>query len=167
MSRRVLIIDTSVLCCLLKVPGKDTAGSEEDRWDHPRVLNLIEIEQGSIFVLPLASIIETGNHIAQSPNRRRELALELASYIVQAARADSPWAAFTEQADLWGADQLLALARSWPELASAGTSLGDATIKDVAEYYARAGFDVEIVTGDAGLKAYQPSAPRRIPRRRG
>ena len=45
-------------------------------------------------------------------------------------------------------------------------SLGDATIKDVAEYYAESGYKVEILTGDKGLKAYQPSAPAKVPRRR-
>jgi hypothetical protein len=37
-----------------------------------------EIDEGTILVLPLATIIETGNHIAQSPNLRYEKAQELA-----------------------------------------------------------------------------------------
>ena len=45
-------------------------------------------------------------------------------------------------------------------------SLGDATIKDVAYYYAQMGYSVEILTGDRGLKAYEPSVPPEIPRRR-
>lgn len=38
--------------------------------------------------------------------------------------------------------------------------------KDVADYYARAGFRVTILTGDAGLKAYEPAVPAAVPRRR-
>ena len=34
MSKRVLILDTSVLCCWLQVPGKEEAGPVNDRWDH-------------------------------------------------------------------------------------------------------------------------------------
>ena len=41
-------------------------------------------------------------------------------------------------------------------MAVKGISIGDATIKDVAEYYAEAGYEVEILTGDVGLKSYQP-----------
>ena len=44
--------------------------------------------------------------------------------------------------------------------------MGDATIKIVAEYYGKAGMTVEIITGDAGLKAYETIAPVLIPRRR-
>src|SRR6218665_1035044 len=51
------------------------------------------------------------------------------------------------------------MASTWPALAAGGTSIGDATIKHVAEYYAKAGYAVEIMTGDQGLKAYQPIAP--------
>jgi len=58
------------------------------------------------------------------------------------------------------------LADTWPALAVGRFSFGDATIKYVAEYYASAGMNVEILTGDNGLKAYQPASPLAIPRRR-
>jgi hypothetical protein len=61
---------------------------------------------------------------------------------------------------------LKSLADDWPNLAARGVSIGDATIKTVAEYYARAGYEVEILTGDLGLKAYQPAQPTLTPRRR-
>ena len=51
-------------------------------------------------------------------------------------------------------------------LASRGFSLGDATIKDVADYYSVSGFVVEILTGDQELKAYEPLKPVLVPRRR-
>lgn len=51
--------------------------------------------------------------------------------------------------------------------AAKGIAIGDATIKEVAEYYASAGFEVEIFTGDARLKSYQPvSKAKLVPRRR-
>lgn len=168
MTRKVLILDTSVLCCWLRVPGKDTAGPLDDQWTPERIDTLIEQEkqQHSTFVLPIASLIETGNHIAQSANLRHECATALAEHLTATADAQSPWAAFTDQSALWEPDQLRTLAQSWPALAAGGTSIGDATIKDVAEHYAKAGFHVEILTGDAGLKAYEPRQPLPTPRRR-
>ncbi len=168
MSKRVLVIDTSVLCCLLAIPGKDTAGPQEDLWDTPRISALVEREQeaGSTFVLPLATLIETGNHIAQAPGDRYKTAQGLAQIIALTASATTPWAAFTDQADLWGSSRLQVLSETWPNLAVGGTSIGDATIKDVAEWYAQAGLSVEIITGDAGLKAYEPKQALMQPRRR-
>lgn len=168
MSKRVLILDTSVLCCWLNVPGKEETGPVDDRWNHDRINVLLEEERAknSTFVLPIATLIETGNHIAQAPQYRFERASSLASYLREAADALSPWAAFTDQSQLWQAESLRALADTWPDLATGGISIGDATIKDVAEYYAKAGYFVEILTADAGLKAYQPAQPVALPRRR-
>jgi hypothetical protein len=168
LTKCVLILDTSVLCCWLQVPRKDEAGPVHDRWDHERIAKLLEHErkQGSTFVLPIATLIETGNHIAQAPGKRFERASDLAGYLKEAADAQSPWAAFTQQSSLWESDNLRRLAETWPALATGGTSIGDHTIKDVAEYYAQAGYSVEILTGDAGLKAYEPAKPVSLPRRR-
>jgi hypothetical protein len=168
LSKRILILDTTVLCCWLQVPRKDEAGPVNDRWDYTRINALLEAERGklSIFVLPIATLIETGNHIAQAPAQRFERASQLAIYLREASDARSPWAAFTDQSPLWQSENLRSLADTWPALAAGGTSIGDHTIKDVAEYYARAGYHVEILTGDAGLKAYEPAKPVSVPRRR-
>jgi hypothetical protein len=87
VSRRVLIFDTSVLCCWLNVPGKEHAGPAHDRWDHERVQALLDAESAvdATFVLPMASLIETGNHISQAPLRRFELATRFATYLRAAA----------------------------------------------------------------------------------
>lgn len=169
MPSKVLIIDTSILCCWLEIPGKETAGPDGDKWDHNRVATTIRDEEnkGSIFVLPIASLIETGNHIAQINGNRYDVAIEFAKHIRKTATAETPWAAFTDQSPLWDTENLLRLSDTWPELAASKLSIGDATIKDVAEYYAEAGFSVEILTGDEGLKAYTPAQKPPPPRRRG
>lgn len=166
--KRILVIDTSMLCCWLRIPGKETAGPTDDLWDFPKIDELLSTEQelGSTFVLPLATLIETGNHIAQSASRRYECASGLAAYLSAAANAESPWTAFTEQADMWSNEGLRKLSTEWPNLAAQKISIGDATIREVADYYARVGYDVEILTGDAGLKAFQPAKPVQTPRRR-
>lgn len=166
--RKVLILDTSVLCVWLDVPGMDNCGRDGDKWDRTRVAEKIVLEEqdSTTFVLPLASIIETGNHIARSGHSRRERGQSLADLMKKSANEETPWAAFSEQSVLWSAAKLMVLADNWPALAVQKISLADATIKDVAEYYAGMGFQVEILTGDTGLKAYEPATPPEIPRRK-
>lgn len=166
--KKVLIIDTSILCVWLRVVGRDTCGPDNDRWTYERVCKKIDEEQqaGTTFILPVATIIETGNHIAHANGDRFAMAGRLVDVIVNAANAASPWAAFTEQKELWDNDGLAALATRWRETVASAQSLGDASIVDVANYYAKIGIEVEILTGDQGLKAYQPIVPKRVPRRR-
>ena len=166
--KRILIIDTSILCVWLSVPGMDTCGPHHDSWNRHRIEQKIEseLQQETTFVLPLATIIETGNHIAQAPHRRKERGEALADLMRKSAEQETPWAAFSDQTVLWSPEKLKSLADSWPFLADQRLSLGDATIKDVAEYYGQMGYHVQILTGDQGLKAYEPAVPAAIPRRR-
>ncbi|MHB1417983.1 MAG: hypothetical protein ACYCX4_00105 [Bacillota bacterium] len=168
MSSKVCIIDTSVLCCWLGIPGKETCGSSGNEWNKGKAETLIqtEISSGSILVLPLATIIETGNHIAQSTRNRLALGNALAEIINNVANEETPWAAFIEQALLWDSGGLKKIASEWPLLALQHISIGDYTIKYVADYYSKMGNHVEIVTGDAQLKSYEPLQPTYIPRRK-
>lgn len=165
--RKVLILDTCILCVFLGVPDMDDCGPNNDKWDYERVLKKIqtEINNGSTLVLPMATLIETGNHIAQANGERFDVANKLSKIIIKVANEEEPWAAFTFQSKLWSEENLIKLAHTWPQLAVQGISIGDATIKDVAEYYVESGYNVEILTGDQGLKAYEPSVTY-TPRRR-
>ncbi|WP_428558986.1 MAG: hypothetical protein ACP59X_13105 [Solidesulfovibrio sp. DCME] len=168
MPGKVLVIDTSILCVWLKLPGLEHCGSDHDRWDHARVATKLrtEAKNKATFVLPLATIIETGNHISQSGGDRKPLAEALGDIMRRAADSSTPWAAFGDQSELWSPEKLHLLAATWPPLAAQKLSLGDATIKEVAAYYAKAGYTVELLTGDQGLKAWEPPTPPLIPRRR-
>ncbi len=169
VNTKIIVIDTSVLCCYLNIPGKETCGYGDSKWDHKKVLKYIndETKKNATLVLPLATIIETGNHVAQAKERRYECAQELATIMIKTANKETPWAAFTEQSDLWNAEKLKSLALTWPSLAATKISLGDATIKDVADYYSKIDkWKVEIFTGDKGLKSYEPIIPVQTPRRR-
>ncbi|HEY9614351.1 type II toxin-antitoxin system VapC family toxin [Allocoleopsis sp.] len=166
---KVLIIDTSILCVYLGVPGKDTCGSDKNKRDKKRADKLLQKEEkeSTTFVLPLAVIIETGNHIAQASSKRYEMAQALAEIMEKVADEKTPWTAFTHQSKLWEAEGLKKLAEEWPKLAVQKISIGDATIKAVAEYYGKLGSQVEILTGDGGLKSYEPAPPlSRLKRRR-
>lgn len=156
---KVLVFDTSILCVWLKVPGKETCGQKADSWDYGRIAKLVEQEaqDGSTFVLPLAAIIETGNHISQCRGNRYDIAKQFSKMIRETADEVSPWAPFTQQAEMWDQKRLNQLADDWPELAKQGLSMGDATIKDIADFYVKSGFPVEILTGDQQLRNYQPA----------
>lgn len=142
-------------------------GPDSDPWDFKRVSDKIKEEerQSTTLVLPLATIGETGNHIAQARAKKYETAQALAEIIVKAAEEKTPWAAFTAQSELWNEEGLKKLAAEWHNLVAQKIYIGDATIKTVAEYYVKMGYAVEIVTGDGGLKAYEPPAPPATPRR--
>lgn len=73
MNKKVLIVDTCLACVWMQVPGMEVAGSDNDCWDYARVNKKIEAEvaAGALLVLPLASIVETGNHITQIKSKDR------------------------------------------------------------------------------------------------
>lgn len=147
----------------------DTCGQEPDIYDYDRVkgeLDALEAE-GTTLILPLATVIETGNHIAQIRVNRRPYAQAFVEILHATINSNAPWAAFSEQTELWNDENLRTLADGFTDLAEQGLGIGDATIKYVAEFYERARFDVQIFTGDGGLKAHQPASPNLpIPRRR-
>ena len=168
--RKVLLIDTSLLCVWLKVPGKETAGN--NKWDFELVNEkiLTEIEKGTTLVLPLATVIETGNHIAQAKTSnsidKRISAENFAKIMIAAADETSPWAAFREQIVLWEAEGLKNLAEKFPNQAVEKTSMGDASIVVLGwYYYHEKGFHVEFLTDDNGLKSQEPPQPNPPTRR--
>lgn len=167
-ARCVVIIDTSILCVWLKVPGLETCGPDDNRWDFSRASLEIDaaIESGHTLVLPLATLIESGNHIAHAPHHRIEAARRLAELIAKSADQETPWAAFTDQSELWAPDNLKRLASDWPTMAARKLGIGDATIRDIAQYYDKMGYEFKLLTGDAGLAGYQPSPQPPSPRRR-
>lgn len=166
--RKVVILDSSILCVWLKVSSKGTCGSGQSEWTFTKADAQINkaVASKCILVLPLAVIIETGNHISQSQGDRYPAAKRLADLMAKAADQQSPWAAFVDQSKLWDPEGLRSLSAEWPDLAKSGLSMGDATIKRVAEYYAQSGSAVELMTGDQGLKAYEPIMQPLVPRRR-
>ncbi len=166
---KALILDTSVLCVYLQIPFMEECGTDSNYWNYRKISQKLEDEEAkeTVFVLPLAAVIETGNHITQiSGSKRYEIAQKLTQIMQSAADEMSPWVAFSQQIELWSGEGLKALATDWQGLVNQKIALGDVTIKRLAQYYAHKGFTVEILTGDAGLKAYEPQPPARIPKRR-
>lgn len=175
MKNKIIIVDTSILCCWLNVAGKETCGPEYDKWDNERVEKYIkeETNKGSTLVLPFPVIIETGNHIAQSKMGRYDCALSFVDMINKSLDSETPWAAFSNQSELWDKENMRVLLKNWPEMVRPDTkgnlSMGDIMIKSVADYYSKIDkYQVEILTGDQGLKIYENVDLKEvnIPRRR-
>lgn len=170
--RKVLIIDTCLLCVWLKAPNMGICHGNDYKWDFKRVDDKIkaEIANSTTLVLPVATVVETGNHIAQAnaKDKKFKIAEAFAHIMTDAADEKSPWAAFSEQIVLWEADALKDSANNFPTHATQATSMGDASIVILGKYYREEkGYHVEFVTADKGLKSQEPPPPPEIKRRSG
>jgi hypothetical protein len=116
----VCIIDTSVFCNILDV----------FRREHDHAKSLVELEMmvgaGYTLLLPLATIYETGNHIAQNGDggRRRKTAERFVTQVRAAFSGDAPWTPtlIPEPADF------LAWLDEFPYQAGRGIGMGDLSI---------------------------------------
>ena len=172
MARKVIILDTSILCVWLGIPGMDRI---EKKGEAPIVRADVEaklqteIDEGARIVLPFASVIECGNHITQikgaDPKRYID---EFADFILKSIEGQEPWDIFTNQTNLFDEENFKKLVEKWRELSMSGISMGDASIIQIAQHYDSKNFTVEIYTGDDGLKAYEPAPKKEIlPRNKG
>lgn len=87
MSRPICLIDTSVLCNILNVPGY-----QDDREEVLlRFKSLVEAD--AALHLPYATIIETGNHIAHHNDGRvrRRVAEQLRECVLDGLDGRAPW----------------------------------------------------------------------------
>lgn len=85
----IVLLDTSVYLNVLDVPGWNQARESVFREFKTR------IDRGDTFLLPMASIWETGNHIADLPDggRRRQFAEKLISELELAFAGEAPYSA--------------------------------------------------------------------------
>lgn len=81
----IQFVDTSVLLEILDVPGHNGR--------HAEILEQMQlrIAEGVSFVLPVTTIIETGNHIAQSAGNRRGAAKRFVRALEAARSEQPPW----------------------------------------------------------------------------
>lgn len=140
----------------LKVPGRETTG-ENGYINFEYVDNYIKsaIDNGAQLVLPITTLIETGNFIAHCKSNREHSVNQMVDIINNVADGKLPWVAIDSQNNLLKGDKLKELAADWSKtVISEDQSIGDAAIVKVAEYLSSL-FDVEIFTGDGGLKNYE------------
>lgn len=125
MPAAVRIVDTSVLCNILRVPTMDQAG---ERAEH----ELREaLRQGDVLLLPIAVIYETGNHIAQNGDGRvrRNVARAFVDLVQKAFSGQVP---FTPT-PLHDADEMLKWIADFPNRAGEGIGFADLSIVRIFE----------------------------------
>lgn len=117
----IRFIDTSVMLNLLKIPSRCDKASE--------ILGEFKdaVHAGENLILPLATIIETGNHIAHinDGNLRRSIAEKFVAFIRHSLDSESPW--YYNSCELSKQD-LLYIANSFPQKATEKIGLGDVSI---------------------------------------
>lgn len=124
----VKFIDTSVMLNLLEVPEmcSDTEVVKQQWKD--------VLDAGDVLILPVATIIETGNHIAHiaNGNIRRQIARTFGGYLQKTAEGEAPWQLYGVELDKEG---LLYLADHIVENATHKIGVGDISIVYAYEQY--------------------------------
>ena len=148
----VFVIDTSWLVELLRVPGKfDEQKSNQVRTDFQEM-----IDNGATFILPIAVLLETGNHIAQIPDgsHRRDWANRLWD-IVKDSRTKSELFTIEPAVNLPELDADIELFAT--EYAIQSVSLTDTQVIRIAQDWKnKPGYIVHIWTFDQAMKAREP-----------
>jgi hypothetical protein len=129
----ISILDTSVFLNLLNVPNRNGSREQVDQ-------AFIEYaELGATFILPMATILETGNHIAQNGDggTRRATARRFCDQVTAAFCGEAPY----QISEFPSSKEVLAWLDSFPDHAgqnksphktTEGTSFGDVSI--IEEY---------------------------------
>lgn len=125
----IAIIDTSVFCNLLKVP--QMCGDHEQAMQKLGEL----VRNRESLLLPLATIYETGNHIAQNGTggQRRSAAERFVRQVTSAFSGDAPWT----PTPIHSSEDLVEWLPRFPESAMRGVSLGDLSIVEVYREHCR------------------------------
>lgn len=117
----VRFIDTSVMLNLLEIPGRCSRAEEvKQQWREV-------LEAKDTLILPVAAIIETGNHIAhiENGNIRRKIAGKFGEYLRKTAEGEAPWQLYGSELDKEG---LRYLAEHIEENAMREIGIGDMSI---------------------------------------
>lgn len=154
MAARVVFIDTSVLLNVLRVPHQGNHGDQED--DRRKFAALLA--ERVQLVLPLTTIIETGNAIASTDGEKHQLVQRFVGFLRATLTGDAPWVAAGFSSTSALLKELLDDAPTPLEsLMNSKVGTGDAAIlAEVAELKRRlpTGMPVEIWTRDKGLSAH-------------
>lgn len=143
----IRLIDTCILCEILAVPEKT---NKDERAKYCKEFDAFQ-DAGGRFVLPLATLIETGNHIAHAKRaggqEKRAAAVRLMNYVKAAMDSKSPFL----KSEIWNARVESWLA-NYPDCAMRGVGLGDVSIQAdceiVKQTFGVSGLAVEIWTKD-------------------
>jgi hypothetical protein len=122
--RPICIIDTTIFCEILQVPHK----SNKQKATKVRE-ELIAKSQSESLLLPMTTVLETGNHIGQNGDGtlRRKAAQRFVDQVKKALDGAAPFVV-TPMLDR---ARLVALLETFPDWVQQKSGLGDLTIRDV------------------------------------
>lgn len=117
----IVLVDTSILLNILDVPGRSQRRAE--------VLTELGrlIDANDHLFIPMAAIVEVGNHIAQLGRgaQRRVAAQRFVAEVRKALANEAPWKPINFPSN----QQVLGWLDAFPDAASAGLGMGDLSIK--------------------------------------
>ena len=119
----VHFIDTSVFLNIINVPGRNQQREEVMK----ELKGLLEQKDINTLILPFATIIETGNHIAHcgDGNQRRRAAGKFSECIEKTINNKAPWQYYGDQLT---PEDLKEICKEFPEFAMQGEGFGDLSI---------------------------------------
>lgn len=125
----VHFIDTTVMTALLKIPHHNSDERYEETKEEYELLE----QNGDVFVLPVAVLVETGNHIAHisDGNMRREIAVKFVALVRGAIKSENNWNIIPEIP----VSVLEMILNQLPEQAMTGTGFGDVSIVEQFNEY--------------------------------
>lgn len=124
---KVNFVDTSVMTCLLDIPGKNQQYIEV-KGEYNKLL-----DEGDSFVLTAAVLVETGNHIAHVSDgqKRRQIAEKFVNFVTSAIDRQHGWNVIPEIKP----ETLKIIIEGLPDGAMRGIGFGDLSIVQQFEEY--------------------------------
>ncbi len=124
----VRFIDTSIMLNLLEVPGRcDRKEKVKQEWAEV-------LKNNETLIMPAATIIETGNHIAQisDGNVRRTITMKFKEFLEKTAEGEAPWTLYGNGLDK---EEIKYVAEHLNEFTQSRIGIGDMTIIYAYEKY--------------------------------
>lgn len=123
----VRFVDTCILMNLLDIPGRN------QNMQDVKLQYELAVSAGDSFVLPLATIIETGNHISHIDDGalRRGIAIKFAELIKAAHQLKNNWSLLPQFSN----KELDAIISKFPDQVIRHTGIGDVSIIEQFEWY--------------------------------
>lgn len=125
----VSIIDTSILCNIINIPHMN-----QNHQEIVEELIALQKDPQQTLILPLATIIETGNHIAHiaDGNLRRARAQVMEELIKRTVNDQAPWTYYGKELER---EDLLEISSAVVEHAIMEIGIGDLSIMQVYKKY--------------------------------
>lgn len=125
----VHFIDTSVFVNILDIKNMNENRSEIMK----ELLEMVK-NKTEVLILPFATIIESGNHIAHQTdgNQRRQTAERFSKYVMKTIAGEAPWSYYGEQMT---PEELTITCTEFPDFAMREEGFGDLSIIRAYERY--------------------------------